>query len=164
MSDFIILTLFFFDFNNNNIFDAKDKIVDVPVNSSIERNVYCLSWNTTKARLCWYSSTELTSQLISETDLNQISEEGKYLYNSEVFEKWFKNWRVLYAEYIDWKFLFKVDESSLNLENQIYSLSNNDGIIFDDLMNKLLLSFGWLLIIFFLWFILLPKDKLKNGK
>jgi len=158
MVDFIVLTLLFLDTNTNNVFDANDKIININAKSSIVQNVYCEVDNWTASKLCWYSSNN--TSFISEDEYSDLllSLEWKhYIYNTEIFEKGFKPWRVLYAEYISWKYIFKKDESKLNKNNTIYSLSNNDSLYFNQILNKSLILFGIIMTVFIAWLILFPK-------
>jgi hypothetical protein len=80
-----------------------------------------------------------------------------YTFNTEVFEKWYKSWRVLYIEVIDWKYLYVTDENKLNTKNEIYSLSNNDWIYLFDFYQKLIYWVITLLVVLWLWIFLFPK-------
>ena len=77
--------------------------------------------------------------------------------NSEIFEKWYIPGRFLYAEFIDWKYLYVSDESKLNKNNTIYSLSNDDSMYINDLINKIFYWIITLLVLLWIWLIFAPK-------
>ncbi len=155
MTEFIVLTLLYLDNNMNNIFDQWDKIIELN-RPGIERNVYCKIPNTKDAKPCWYSSEENSILGLGDDMLNSIKWKH-YNYNSEIFEKWYIPGRFLYAEFIDWKYLYVSDESKLNKNNTIYSLSNDDSMYINDLINKIFYWIITLLVLLWIWLIFAPK-------
>lgn len=158
MVDFIVITLLFLDNNYDNNFSKWDNLINIETNSSISKNVYCEINSTPKFELCWYSST--SNSFISETENEKLMDYldwKHYIYNSEIFEKWFKKNRVLYVEYNNGKYIFKQDESQLNKENIIYSLSNDDWIYKYQLIKKITFWLLLILSVFWAWIFLFPK-------
>jgi len=157
MVDFIVLTLLFLDTNSNNFFDSQDNIININSNSIINQNVYCKVWSK-DLKLCGYSwqNTNFINEDENDKLLNSL-EWKHYIYNSEIFEKWYKPGRVLYAEYIWDKYIFIQDENLLNKENIIYSLSNDDSLYMNQIYKKFLVWIFILIWILWAWIFLFPK-------
>lgn len=165
MVDFIVITLLFLDNNLNNQYDLWDSIINIESTKSISRNVYCkIYWNP-KYELCWYSWID--NKFLDKTENDRLLSTldwKHYIYNSEIFEKWYKRWRILYVEYDKWKYIFRQNENDLNKNNIIYSLSNDDWLFINDLYKKAFVGIFILFFLLWIWLILFPKKINKNEK
>jgi hypothetical protein len=157
MTNFIIITLLFLDLNTNNIFDNQDKIIDYDTPWFV-KNVYCRIQWTNDTKLCGYSTNNNDNFKLSDQLLTYLSDKH-YTFNSEVFEKWYFKNRWLYAELVNWNYLFVTNENELNQNNTIYSLTANDNVYIQELKRNIFYGIIALIILLWLWIILFPKKK-----
>lgn len=154
MENFIIALIVFFDYNNDNIFNWTDTLVQ---SNTANPSVYCLKEWDVDYTPCWYSNIDWSN--IPNTSPLQWLEDPVF-FNEEIFKKWFEPWKRLYLEVFDNKqIIFHTSEENFRWNWTIYTISTNDNFLLDSYIKKLLFIVPLLLMIFVAWFVLFPKKK-----